>query len=113
MKRSRTVALIVTAVFVICGVAMATPQWTKMFNDTYKPKAGTALAAGGCKICHTSPSGGARNKYGKLLDGKAVTAASLKAVGAKDADGDGFTNAQEIAAGKLPGDASSKPSSCR
>lgn len=105
----RTVIGIVLAVLLISSAAFATAQWMKTFNDTYKPKAGTALAKAKCATCHVKPAGGALNPYGNALKGKKINAASLKAVEKMDSDKDRVSNIAEIKAGTLPGDAKSKP----
>jgi len=111
MKKIRTIAVVVVCVLVVCSAAFASIKWLKAFNDFYKPKPGTALAAAKCKICHTKPVGNKDNldAYGKLLKGKPICAASLKAIETLDADKDGFKNIAEIKAGTLPGDPASKP----
>jgi mono/diheme cytochrome c family protein len=92
-----------------CAAAFATVAWQKVFNDLYKPKAGTALQKAKCAACHMGAMGGALNPYGKLLQKKKVDAASLKAIGKVDADKDGASNIAEIKAGTLPGNPKSKP----
>jgi len=111
MKKIRTIVLVVLAVLLISSAAFATMAWYKMFNETYKPKPGTALANAKCAICHTTPTAkaGELNPYGKSLKGKPISAASLKSVENQDADKDGFSNIAEIKAGTLPGDPKSKP----
>lgn len=111
MKSIRIIIAVVLAVAVFAGAAFATAVWFKTFNNTYKPKAGTALAKAKCGICHTSPSGkgGLLNSYGTSLKGKKIDAASLKAVEKQDSDKDGVSNISEIKAGTLPGDNKSKP----
>lgn len=107
MKKYRTTIAILVTVLLISSAAMATAVWTKLFNDTYKPKPGSAIIKAKCQLCHTK--GVALNPYGTLLKGKPITAASLKAVEKMDADKDKFSNIQEIKAGTLPADAKSKP----
>jgi hypothetical protein len=73
----------------------------------------------GCVYCHTSPNGGSGwNKFGEQLRelyfGNArrnvgdMLYMALRAN--KDSDGDGYTDALEVVAKTLPGDANSKPS---
>lgn len=109
MRTKRTIALIVVAVMVVCSVALATPQWQKVFNDTYKPKPGTALAKASCVVCHTKMGQAELNAYGKMLCCKPANAASLKSIEKKDADKDKVSNIAELKAGTLPGDVKSKP----
>jgi len=108
MKRTRTIILIAIAVAVIASAAFANGAWSKLFNSTYKPKAGSALANAKCQVCHTMKVP-ALNPYGTALKGKPMTAASLKAIERLDSDKDKFSNIAEIKAGTLPGDPKSKP----
>ena len=67
---------------------------------------------GSCKVCHTT--GSTTNPYGTDLadnggTGGNINPATFAAVEGLDSDSDGFTNIQEISAGKLPGDATSRP----
>jgi len=110
--KTRRSMLVVMSVLLICSVACATIFWQRTFDDLYKPKAGTPLAKARCLICHTNSSGGdGLNAYGKALNGKRATAASLKSIEKLDSDKDGATNIAEIKAGLLPGNPKSKPSS--
>ncbi|MBI4226676.1 MAG: hypothetical protein HY600_00215 [Candidatus Omnitrophica bacterium] len=94
--------------------ASATLDNTKSFKQAY-PGAKTT----GCKTCHQGAIGkkGDLNAYGLALqqakaktpaDAKKLTPAEIKAVEAQDADGDGISNAAEVAAGTNPGDPASK-----
>lgn len=111
MKKSTTIAMLILFVLLISSAAFASLQWYKLFNDTYKPKAGSALAKAKCAICHTATLAKDKtvNPYGKSLIGKKIDAASLKSIEKKDSDKDGFNNITEIKAGTLPGDPKSKP----
>lgn len=112
MKKLRVLTAAAIAIFVLAGAVLATAAWFKLFKDTYKPAAGSALANAKCGVCHTGKVGKSKadlNAYGKMLKGKPVTVQSLKAIQNKDADKDGATNIAEIKAGKLPGDKTSKP----
>jgi hypothetical protein len=66
----------------------------------------------GCGMCHVSPAGGgARNSFGKDYEKVGMSAGDkyTKELGAKDSDGDGYSNDDEFAAGTNPGDSGSKP----
>ena len=94
----------------VCGAVFATLAWSKTFNNLYKPKPDSAIKKAKCAVCHIDAKGkGALNPYGKMLKGKKVNAASLRAIEYKDADKDKSSNLAEIKAGTLPGDPKSKP----
>jgi mono/diheme cytochrome c family protein len=107
MLKTRTIIAVVVAVLLVATAAFASATWSKLFNDTYKPKPGSAIVKAKCQLCHTK--GVALNTYGSSLKGKKIEAASLKAVERLDSDKDKFSNISEIKAGKLPGDPKSKP----
>jgi hypothetical protein len=100
----------VAALVLVCSAALAAVAWQKTFNDLYKPKANSAAAKAKCELCHVkSKPKKELNPYGKMLKGKKIEAASLKAIEKKDADKDKVSNIAEIKAGTLPGDPKSKP----
>ena len=86
----------------------ATPAFLRVFAQKY---AGIPAVENGCRNCHTRPP--KRNDYGKSLQSKlgpnGLTVEILASVENEDADHDGFTNLDEIKAGTLPGDPTSKP----
>jgi len=66
----------------------------------------------GCGTCHVNPRGGGkRTSFGKDYEKVAMKAGDkyTENLGKLDSDGDGFTNDQEFAAKKHPGDPESKP----
>lgn len=109
MRKIRTIMIVFAAVLIIATAAYATAAWSKLFADTYKPKADSAVAKAKCQLCHMKKMSDGLNPYGNALKGKKVEAASLKAVENLDSDKDKFTNIAEIKAGTLPGDPNSKP----
>lgn len=107
MRKLTLIAVIVLVAFAL--TAIATPAFKAVFDKTYSPKPGTALAKAGCVVCHTKMGSKDLNSYGKELKGKPMTAASLKSIEKMDANKNGVSNIDEIKAGKLPGAPSSKP----
>lgn len=98
----------------LATAAFALPPMLKTFETTYKPAKNGKLDKARCVICHTAPGKTALNPYGKdlkdeLKGSKTLTAEALKAVEAKDSDGDGVANGAEIKGDSLPGDKASKP----
>jgi mono/diheme cytochrome c family protein len=109
MRKTRTIMIIIAAVLIVASAAYATAAWSKLFADTYKPKANGAIAKAKCQLCHMKKMSDGLNPYGTALKGKKAEAASLKAIEKLDSDKDKFTNIAEIKAGTLPGDPKSKP----
>jgi hypothetical protein len=107
------------ALFLIVGVATwsaAKAPDSTVFRQVYAPKEGTDLAkAMPCLVCHSKmpPTKTELNPYGVALQkaaaGKAIDEKALRAVEKLDSDKDTFSNIDEIKAGTLPGDPSSKP----
>ena len=109
MRKTRTIMIVIAAVLIIASAAYASAAWSKLFMDTYKPKADSAIVKAKCQLCHMKKMSEGLNPYGTALKGKKIVAASLKAVEKLDSDKDKFTNIAEIKAGTLPGDPKSKP----
>ena len=110
MKQITARSLLLLGLLFVTGSLLATMNDQKAFLEKY-PDAKAKL--GNCKTCHTgTPKKGepSLNPYGKDLgaakgaDGKY----DFAKVEAKDSDGDGKTNADEIKAGTNPGDPASK-----
>ena len=104
MRNSKRI-LIVLASLGLSTSLLATMDMQKKFAEKY-PDAKAKL--GKCSTCHTKAmpkkDDAEVNAYGKDL-GKALDFAAAEA---KDSDGDGVKNADEIKAGTNPGDAASK-----
>ncbi len=109
MRKTRTIMIVVAAILIIASAAYATAVWSKLFADTYKPKADSAIAKAKCQLCHMKKISDGMNPYGTALKGKKIEAASLKAIEKLDSDKDKSDNITEIKAGTLPGDPNSKP----
>ena len=107
MKLNRSLLLLAT--LCLSGTLFATMNDQKAFLEKY-PDAKAKL--GNCKTCHTgTPKKGepSLNPYGTDLKGvKAGDKYDFAKIEAKDSDGDGKTNGDEIKAGTNPGDPASK-----
>lgn len=106
MKRAALTAV----VSMVAVGAMALATFVGVFNSTYKVPKDSPLGKAGCMVCHMTAKGGKLNPYGADLakqthpaGGKKLTAEMLKKIEGLDSDGDGMSNADEIAKGRLPG----------
>jgi hypothetical protein len=102
--------LIVCFALGICAIAVSLTAYSKVFNDTYKVKADSALSKAACAVCHVSAKGGKLNPYGldiqvkmKEAKTKKITKEILAKVEALDSDKDGVKNIDEIKKGTFPG----------
>ena len=98
----------------LATAAIALPPMAKTFEATYKPPKNGKLAKAKCVVCHAAIGKTSLNPYGKdvkaeLKGSKTLTPEVLMAIEAKDSDGDGVSNIDEIKADTLPGDKNSKP----
>jgi hypothetical protein len=96
--------------------AFAVPALPGKFSQFYNDKGidVSALAGQSCRLCHAGifPNGGNLNSFAAdLRDNTDVRARAVDfgAIEGLDSDGDGASNLDEITAGTLPGDASSRP----
>ena len=104
MQRIIKLMVILASLAIGATSVYALPSYVTTFNTTYPAAAATL---GQCKLCHINPAGGGtRNGYGNAF---LAAAHSFTAIAALDSDGDGYTNAVEIAALTWPGDATSHP----
>ena len=85
--------------------AESKPEYLSEFNSRYKTS-GSRLDT--CSTCHasSSPSRENLNPYGADF---AAANHDFGAIEAKDSDGDGFSNVDEIMAGTFPGDPNENP----
>lgn len=94
--------------------ALAKPTAPRVFCDTYPSSPSCAGRLVTCATCHDSTAPVAWNAYGLAVaaalrgDFDTSLPAALRSIEAADADGDGETNAQEIAFGTAPGSASDR-----
>jgi hypothetical protein len=92
------IALIVLAASPI-PESRAIPEYSKELPEALKNF---------CQVCHVRASGGSMNSYGEDF---VTYSNSVGAIGELDSDDDGFSNQDELAAGSLPGDPNSTPTS--
>ncbi|XYI00390.1 DUF1585 domain-containing protein [Sorangium sp. So ce1128] len=98
----------------IAAPALAKPTAPRIFCDTYSNSPYCAGRLATCDTCHDSTAPVSWNAYGLAVmaamrgDFDSSLPAALRAIEATDADGDGETNAQEIASGTAPGRASDR-----
>ncbi len=110
-------------VFYVPGLSTAKPSGPSAICTVYPESFDCVEGQPACTTCHTTPP--ARNAFGaQLEDGLlpgvdrpldntdfiAAVEVRLAEVGQADADGDGFTNVDELLAGTSPGDDGSYPS---
>lgn len=94
--------------------ACATCHMAGPVKDTAAP--GKTRIENHCDYCHTVFVRGKQtakdtlNRYGRAYLDAGRNAAAVRALGAKDSDGDGFANDAEFVAGTNPGDVTSSPS---
>jgi hypothetical protein len=118
--KTRTVSLsfiamlfVSLAIFSSFDTALASDSYLVDINNAYgrlKNALGTDYT---CKVCHTTdnPGPSTRNPFGTAWASTGGHLIPINAtLAALDTDGDGFSNAAELSAGKYPGDANSKPS---
>jgi cytochrome c2 len=94
----------------IAAFAISLSMYVKPFDTTYKVAKGSNLDKAACTVCHTSSKGGKLNGYGtdlkavmKAENSKKLTAGMLLKIEAKDSDGDGVKNIDEIKKDQNPG----------
>jgi hypothetical protein len=119
MKTTQLIALVSIAATLACSVAGARSSYGNLTLSQYKLEKDPTISKAGCKFCHTTAfGGGAWNKFGAALKTQWDGAANKKIQDALylvlkenlDSDGDGYSDALEVVAKTLPGDAKSKPS---
>jgi hypothetical protein len=122
MSRVLGAAAAVAVLSLVASRASAKPVAPAAFCGAYPDAPACASGAVECTTCHTVPP--AFNEYGRSVAGALLAGeprplddarfagglpAALAAVEGLDADGDGASNRDEIAAGTAPADAASKP----
>ena len=102
-KKTMVTMLVLTIMAGLVGTASAERSYLTSFNTTY----GTSTTVlNSCNLCHPGGDTGSLNSYANAY---ANANYNFAAIANLDSDGDGFTNAVEIAARTFPGDAASRP----
>jgi hypothetical protein len=119
MKPTHLIVFASILATLVYSVAGARSSYGTLAFSQYQLEKDASITKAGCKFCHASAfGGGAWNKFGDALKTQWQGAANRKIQDAlflvlkenKDSDGDGYSDALEIVAKTLPGDAKSKPS---
>lgn len=97
-----------TSILSLAVCVLALGSMVKVVQDTYKFKADSPAGTARCMLCHVGKMGGKLNPYGTdlktaLKGSKTLTAPILHSLDAKDSDGDGVKNGDELKAGRNPG----------
>ncbi|NTU60765.1 MAG: copper amine oxidase N-terminal domain-containing protein [Caldiserica bacterium] len=105
MKKTIIAAIaIVALVLGISMIAYAQQAYMDSFNANYPKLAKTKLTKD-CLACHFNTDGsGERNPYGVNYENNGDIDDDFEGIEKTDADGDGYTNAEELKAVKFPGD---------
>ncbi len=119
MKPSHLIVFASILATLAYSIAGARSSYGTLAFSQYQLEKDASITKSGCKFCHsTAFGGGTWNKFGDALKTQFQGAANHKIQDAlflvlkenKDSDGDGYSDALEIVAKTLPGDAKSKPS---
>lgn len=111
-----TSALLLACVFSFAG---ARSTYGSLLSSQYKLEKDPVIKKAGCQFCHSTAFGGRSwNKFGDSIRTQFDGAANRKIQDAlylvlkenQDSDSDGYSDALEVVAKTLPGDAKSKPS---
>lgn len=112
----RTTIYATGLLFALPLIALAKGEFLDTFISNYKISDSSKLAEKSCGICHVSEEDYSFNAYGKQLavallnsGAKELTPSIIRKVESKDADGDGFSNGDELKAGHDPADKNDKP----
>lgn len=107
-------AILLVLIGLVTATAMATPEQMEAFRSVLHLKESSRLFKAACMTCHTVPP--EHNAFGKDVKSavkangqQLITLQLIQELGAKDSDGDGWPNAEEIKQDFLPGDPNSHP----
>jgi len=114
MKNNITVSIIIfLALLGATGIALGRGTYKAAFLENYKQLAGSKLE-NTCNLCHTAGPGTPRNPFGVMVETTVASGApDFASIEGFDADGDGYTNIEEINGKTFPGDSSDHPDSTK
>ena len=106
MRRS---SFVIAGIVILAPASWALPEFLEPFTTRYDA---AASKLNSCQVCHMSGTG--FNAYGADVEAEFKNngedlQAALSAVEPRDSDGDGFSNLEEIRAGRWPGDPADFP----
>jgi hypothetical protein len=107
MRKNISISVVMLVVFGFVGIASANKVLFPDFKKKYEISAESKLNS--CGTCHINESGGGpRNGFGVAYK-NAYVDQDFSVFEKIDSDGDGYTNIEEIKAGKKPGDFNDRP----
>lgn len=105
---------VIGVIIALVSVACATPERMKAFRSELNLSSTSRLFNTACGVCHTAQP--KHNAFGIDLNNELRSGSNrilswqrIQNIGPKDSDGDGWPNADELAADTLPGDRESAP----
>ena len=119
MKPVHLIATSMTLLACVFSFAGARSSYGSLLISQYKLEKEPTITKAGCQFCHSSAFGGRGwNKFGDAIKTQWDGTANKKIQDAlylvlkenKDSDNDGYSDALEVVAKTLPGEAKSKPS---
>lgn len=110
MKKITTLVVALIIVTGIVGIALAQQAYNDSFFANYTAAKKTKLGKD-CRPCHFKTDGsGERNAYGVMYENDGEIDDDFEGIEKEDADGDGYSNIDEISKGFWPGDFADHPS---
>ncbi len=107
--RYLAIAIVFLIVLSSAALILAKPPYREKFFETY-PGTRDSRIGKDCSICHFNPNGGGpRNPYGIMVENRPGDVGDFETFGNEDADGDGYSDIQEIKAFTYPGFFSDHP----
>ena len=103
-SRSRVTVVLLAGLWLAPSAAFALPAYSRLFQAKYGYRVG-------CNLCHTAGGGSTVTDYGRDFLRAGANFGAFAKLEARDSDGDGSPNLDEIKQKSSPGDARSLPKS--